>query len=74
MGWIDSLRDMHPYRLLLLAALCAVGIGLMLAMVQVTQGQVERAHAFHAQQALQAAKAAQDAERARPVITVAAIR
>jgi len=74
MGWIDSLRDMHPYRLLLLAALCAIGIGLMLAMAHVTQEQVERARAFHAEQALQAAKAAQDRERVRPVMTVAAMR
>ena len=39
----------HPYQLLVLAVLCAVALGLMVAMAMVVQGQVEKAQSFYAQ-------------------------
>lgn len=67
MSIFQSLHEMHPYRLLLLATLVAVVLVQVVAMVVVTQSQVQKAHAHYAQEsAALPAAAEKNAAIARP--------
>jgi hypothetical protein len=48
---LQTLRETHPYRFLLIAALAVVVLAQMAAMVMVTRSQVSKAQAFYAAQA-----------------------
>lgn len=48
MSSFQSLREMRPYHLLLLAVLAAVVLAQVAAMVMVTRSQVQKAQAYYA--------------------------
>lgn len=64
----QSLRGMHPYRLLLLATLAGIALVQVVAMVMVTKSQVLKAQAHYAQERATFAAAATEkrAEATRP--------
>ncbi|MDM0074651.1 hypothetical protein QTH90_09685 [Variovorax sp. J2P1-59] len=61
MSIFQTLREMHPYRRLLLAVLAAIALVQVVAMVVVTRSQVQKAEAHYAQE--RATLAAANAEK-----------
>ncbi|MGJ7507324.1 hypothetical protein [Variovorax sp. GT1P44] len=66
MSIFQSLREMHPYRLLLLATLVGVVLVQVVAMVIVTQSQVQKAQAHYAQERATLAATAAEKSAAAP--------
>ena len=62
----QTLREMHPYRLLLIAVLATVVLAQVVAMVMVTRSQVDKAQAFYAQEQAHTARTAQNSVDAAP--------
>jgi hypothetical protein len=65
MSITQSLRELHPYRLLLVATLAGIALVQVVAMVMVTRSQVQKANAHYAQE--RAAVAAAAAEKSAAV-------
>ena len=60
MSIFQNVREMHPYRRLLLATLAAIALVQVAAMVVVTRSQVQKAEAHYAQERATLAAAAAD--------------
>ena len=60
MSIFQNVREMHPYRRLLLAALATIALMQVVAMVVVTHSQVQKADAHYAQERAALAAAAAD--------------